>query len=191
MDLNDYVVPGVYTVFNAADSATIQNVPPSLSGGKLVVENLGAASTAQQTWYSHSVSAAIYRRYGSSVTKEWNPWVRVLTDHFNSYSQTKNGFTTTVFVIQPRFVSLRIRGKNSNSLTTYGATIDIGTFDIFKNLFSSSIIKYTVSGRYAIQINISSSGAVSIGNTRSLINGAAESLPSDHNIWIEEVLMIR
>lgn len=191
VDLNDYVVPGIYRVFNAADAATIQNVPPSLSGGKLVVESLGADSAVQQTWYSHSVSAATYRRYGSN-TKEWNPWVRVLTDHFNSYSQTKNGFTTTAFVIQPRLVSLRIRGKNENSIDTSSGYIDVGTFEIFRKLSSSSVIKYLLAnGLYSIQLNILGSGEVHIGYTRNLTNGAAASLPSSSTVYIEDVLMIR
>ena len=78
-DLNDYHEPGEYRVNNSTIAATVDHIPVTTSGGRLVVEWEYGNNTTEyirQIYYVGGGSAQIYTRK-TATGGTWNAWYRI------------------------------------------------------------------------------------------------------------------
>ena len=84
-----------------------------------------------------------------------------------------------------------IGGTTSAEISTASAYYTIGTVSAVASIIATRQLKYVSYGaRYRGQLNITTSGAVQLGYSRSEEDNAAANIPSGQSIYINETFLI-
>ena len=129
-DLNDYTMPGTYTVANASVAETLSNCPFSSGGGRLEVIRINGSSniSLRQIYFANDID--IYTRWRNSTSgSNWSTWINVTNPVKNVTVGTITemtcpsfGYITTsgteLSIFCPISLSTQIQSENTITIST-------------------------------------------------------------------------
>lgn len=167
------------------------NLPTSSSGVYYQLECMGTCQMAFR--FGDSGVDAVFARY--YINDQWYPWVRidaVNKDSWTELSNTTKGLTTTVKInsLVPRLARIRVRGTTSETLSTSGGYVTLGTFTALASMMSTEYLVYSMLNSTTVgQVIANTSGSVVIGYTKIVSTNTAVDLTSGASVYADFTLV--